>query len=1049
MQSLVSEKTLIKEKFQKKFAFLYDKHSLFYHVLLLIGIGLAFFGTALIFEKFTTPFSGDFAQQYYAFEYNFYDDWWTFFKTGHFPFYDSNTFLGADNVISNTYYGLFSPFTFPILFFPRSFLPHAMALVSIAKLVTGALLFRVYLKYMGVTEKSARIFSIAYAFMGWTAYYLWFNNFAEVLAFFPLILFGIEKIIREKQIWACSLGYFLMGLGNYFFLLTFGIFGVIFAGFRFFQTLKERGGWKAWKEHLTVICLGICGFAIGYLMCAAVMVPAVLGSFEISRSSTSSKYLELLKNAWNKKDYDSFFNIIFKCWHPNVIKYSTDPSDYYFMFAYPLASYFYPAMSGRYVNIIGYSAFENAGSSIFFFTPCIILMGGCLYRSFINKKVSHFISIALCVLCLFVPFFYFLSGAFTNNYGRWEIIVPTLGLLYIALNYDHKDEMPRLVIIISGIVALLGMIGTLFLALKLIKDYGRVDPESSKNYLYSLDTEWRYLIVWYEIILCIIETTLFAGLWKKKSLDLFVKLFVIGEVIVLGNVVANNHGLQDISDDVNGGLKGVADRTTLIERINKEDPSFFRMVSSVADDRHVNIPGSDNYNGLTTFHTFYNNQVDDFIHMENMMSWEESWSSHYYYKHQNLESFLGVKYYLTKDSDTTYYNPERTYEPNVPLNYSLYIHDEQNGYRIYKNDHHIDFGMSYDTLYYKHRLEDNPVRNQFYETGPSFQQTMRNEEVLFKGVVLNDEDVDEIKSQHPDVFNIEETAPELDMDYTYMNRQGVYVPYEVNESGEKVYELGIDPDEPTKYFTDEFKINPKESDAPVNKYQMVYTPSGGLETFPHSEQGTYLMLNYPIRSNRYNYNTVIWLLDEEGKTITFDELRYTEADNSYVGRALYSKVPVAKIVICPAGDAVLSRETQQIYYETYDKVIQRLDKARDNGIYDIKRNVNDFSFKTNYDKEKFVVTQLAYTGGWKLKAIDNNGSVTSLKIYNSQGGFAGFVAPTGEVAYELTYMTPGFVKWALVSAGAFLALGALTAVPIIIKKRKEKRDESLSQEPLN
>ena len=46
-------------------------------------------------------------------------------------------------------------------------------------------------------------------------------------------------------------------------------------------------------------------------------------------------------------------------------------------------------------------------------------------------------------------------------------------------------------------------------------------------------------------------------------------------------------------------------------------------------------------------------------------------------------------------------------------------------------------------------------------------------------------------------------------------------------------------------------------------------------------------------------------------------------------------------------------------------------------------------------------------------------------------------------------MTPGFVKWALVNAGAFLALGALTATPIIIKKRKEKRDESLSQEPLN
>ena len=211
MQNELSEKQMLKMSFQKRFAFLYDKHSLFYHVLLLIAVGLGFFGFALLTEKFTTPFSGDYSQQYFAFEYNFYDDWWTFFKTGQFPLYDSNTFLGADNIVSNTYYGLFSPFTFPILFFPRSFIPHAMALITIAKLVIGALIFRVYLKYLGASEQSSRIFSIAYAFMGWTAYYLWFYNFGDVLTFLPLILFGIEKIIRQKQIWACSLGYFFIG----------------------------------------------------------------------------------------------------------------------------------------------------------------------------------------------------------------------------------------------------------------------------------------------------------------------------------------------------------------------------------------------------------------------------------------------------------------------------------------------------------------------------------------------------------------------------------------------------------------------------------------------------------------------------------------------------------------------------------------------------------------------------------------------------------------------------------------------------------------------
>lgn len=169
----------LKDKIRDKFSFLKNPHSFFYYVLALIGVGLGFFGYALLTQKFTTPYGGDFAQQTYQLYYNFYDDWWTFFKTGQFPFYDSNTFLGADNVFANTYYGLFSPFTFPILFVPRSFIPQMMALINIARLVVGGLFFRLYLKYLGTSESTARIFSIAYAFTGWMAYYLWFNSFMK------------------------------------------------------------------------------------------------------------------------------------------------------------------------------------------------------------------------------------------------------------------------------------------------------------------------------------------------------------------------------------------------------------------------------------------------------------------------------------------------------------------------------------------------------------------------------------------------------------------------------------------------------------------------------------------------------------------------------------------------------------------------------------------------------------------------------------------------------------------------------------------------------
>ena len=116
-----------------------------------------------------------------------------------------------------------------------------------------------------------------------------------------------------------------MSLGNYFFLLTFGIFGVIYAGFRFFQTIKGRGGWKNWKDHLAVLGLGIAGFALGYLVGAMFLIPAIMGNMGISRSNLSSLYFDKLKEAWEGDDKSKFFEIIFTYWNPGIIEYGNDP----------------------------------------------------------------------------------------------------------------------------------------------------------------------------------------------------------------------------------------------------------------------------------------------------------------------------------------------------------------------------------------------------------------------------------------------------------------------------------------------------------------------------------------------------------------------------------------------------------------------------------------------------------------------------------------------------------------------------------------------------
>lgn len=1029
MNDNVIQKIETKKLFRDKFKFLFDFNSLFYYVLLLIVVGFGFFSYALITQHFSIPFSGDFSQQAFQFYYNFYDDWWTFFNTGKFPFYDANTFIGADNVLANTYYGLFSPFTMPILLLPRVAVPQGIALISIAKLVVGGLLFRVYLKYIGCKERTARIFSLAYAFTGWMAYYLWFNCFYEVMTFLPLILFGIEKVIKEKKIWAVSLGFFLMGLGNYFFLLTFGIFGVIYGAFRYFQTIKERSA----KDNWLVIAYGFVGFALGYLMCAAVVFPAVLSSFGITRA-TQSQYIPKLKEAIASGNISKTFEIIFTYWNPNVANYGTEASKYYFAFTFPLVSYFYPTASCRYVNLVHFTDFENAGSSIFYFTPLMIMFFASFWQSIKNRKISHFLALGLIILCLFVPFFYFLCGAFSNCYGRWEIVVPVVGIAYIAKNFDEREKISSKCIFISGAITFVCSLLVFFLARSMISIYGNSDTTVAR--IEDFGDMWALII--YEWVLVVVETFLLGKFWKKTFLPAILNCLLVGEIIAMGTIVANNHYLQDVETDVNGGISQLAIETNIINNINKQDNSFFRIQNRSVDESHPNLPEAEGYNGISTFHTFYNNEVDDFVHMTQITNWDESWSAVSFGKHANLDEFLGVKYYITKDIDTTYNitdadgnKSQYTFQPNVALNYSLNESLSGNGYRVYENDLQIDFATSYDTIYYKHRSQQTPKYNDFYNGGNTY-SFLRNEEALFSGAILNDEDVEEINNEYPFSFELK-TAPTLEAEE--LNIKSTY--YYIKDKNK-----WFDPFNPYEQITSENQItNLYDKNIDARKIIIVYEQIGH-PTFKIGEKGGYYMFDYP---NRYtwgdDYSCAVFLVNESGEVFSFDDWRNSANSNAngHMIKGIYSKEPIKAMIVTPLSSSFV-KYNPSMYYEPWEDVENRFVNARNNGVTDVTYSVNDFSFKTNYSQSRFVVTQVAYTQGWKVRAIDENGISQDLKVYNAQGGFAGFVAPSGNIRYEMTYSTPGFKKWLAVSAGALLGVVLISVLPPIIKKKRTRKD---------
>lgn len=1044
MNSAVIESHEIKLKLKEKFKFLFDVRSLFYYTLILIGICVLFFISALLDELGTTPYSGDYAQQAYAFYYNAYDDWWTFFKTGKFPLYDANTFIGADNIQANTYYGLFTPFLLFLLILPRSFLPHAMVIMSIAKLVVGALLFRLYLKKMGTTEATARVFAIAYAFMGWTTYYLWFSTFLEVVAFFPLILLGIEKVIRDKKCWVIALGFFCIGVGNYFFLLTFGIFGVIYAAFRFFQTFKER----KLKDHLIVIGLGFAGFFLGICMCAAVTFPALFSSFKINRAE-SSKYLPNIIAAFKSGDSSTAWKMIFTYWHPYTVTNYTPGSVYYnpkwysFCYSFPLVSYLFPAVSGRFVNIVHFNQFENVGSSIFIFTPCMLFMVPSMIRSIKNKKYSHLIALILILFCLFTPFIYWLSGAFANSYGRWQIVVSTTMITYVAINFDHRDEFKKWQMILSGLLTIVFMVGALLLANKLIDLY---KPSAEANE-YVSGGYWCYLedydeikgVVAYQFVIVIVEFLVFFFLSKpkfKRILPIVIGAFLIVEITVQGNSYTNYHSTQSMEDDVNWGLHDFDILSGVVKNINETDKSFFRMNTTKADESHPNLGNALNYNGDSTFHSFYNTEVDDFVHMMLITNHETSWSGLDFTKHAYLEEFLGVKYYITDDGETMYLNADGSvniiYEPNLPLNYELKL--EKDGYRVYENTLQINLGFSYDKLYYKHRDPNDKIHNAFY-SAKNYTNVLRNEQMMFEGAILDDEDLNEIIAEYDGLIAVDD-VPANKATYVTTKTPKIYI----SNNPDRPY---FDPAKPLQDIKPENIYNPStaEEKVPLTQYQIVVEAKD--PTYPIGTEGGYYMVDYPVAlTGSARYDAAVWAIGEDDQVITFDDARYNSisTNSGRIYRGIYSKTPIKCFIVCPLNGNEDGAYTTSIpvYYQKWEDVVADYNKALSNGLENIHYDIDKTTFTTNYSQNRFICTQFAYTKGWKVKA-KVKGVEKDLKVYNTQGGFVGFVAPKGSVTYELTYRTDGLVLWSLVSLASTLGVVGLTVAPIIVKKRKEKR----------
>ena len=959
--------------------------SAFYYFLVLIAVGFGFYLVMLFENNFSLAYGGDYSAQYIPMGYHVWDYYHDWIHTGHFTLFDTELYLGVNSIGSNAYYGLFSPFNIIIVIFPRTMVPQSVAIASMIKLACAGLFFSIYMKHaFEVKDSVARICGIAYAFCGWGAFYLWYNNYQDILVFFPLALFGIEKVLQEEKPWLLCVGVFFLAICNYVLMVPYIMCAFFYAMFRFFQRLKLND----YKTNLRMLGLGALGFAGGLLMSMFIFAPALMATMSSPKLDTNS-YGGMLKDYLIKQDFNNFFRLLFS-WDKAADQHNRVFSTRVY---YPILEFFFPATTCRSLPTLELSGwdFDDIAVSLWCYVPMILFLVPALIQSGKEKKWSVYIGFALIVFSLFTPFMYFLTMAMTNAYARWTLFIPSSLIAYVGIYINKIPNVSRWTIHLGYAFAVLGIVAAWILTYKL--NYAGA-PEKTAKWVHRFAeksgdyTNTAFII---ELIyVTAVYLTLFI-LYNKKAFHILVSLFISAEAIAMGNFVTYGHGYDKT---YNNGYAANERFRTVLRQVQRDDQSYYRVYTSIGDAYSVNNSFINGYNATSFFHSLYNFEVNDFSLWTGIRNGAKSVSGCYRGKYQDLDNLLGIKYYFISKQKSKYYLIEKYNEgqfaANVPFDFvrKPEYEDYTSEYLVYENPSLSNFGYAYDTIY----TGDMPSKSTYYGIG-----CVNNSILLSRTAVLDKKDVEEItnRTSHIDMVS---KKPNTTLKYLSKDNN-----YRVSFYKFSIYAKDYPFEKINTIRQDMKKESVVPGDANPMFYYAVFTPM--RSTQPLFKAGTSLYVHAPFSgSEKYNF----YFMDENNKIFMFDAHDDDTTDNVADIRGFYVDRDVYSVAVCGKYyQSYLFDDTLYWYSEAKEKYEERKNKLLENPIENVTYKDDKFTFETHYEKDMLVVSRVAYDVGWKIKATNkDNGRTMNVKIYKGNGGFVSFLALKGNYSYEMVYETP-------------------------------------------
>lgn len=202
--------------------------------------------------------------------------------------------LGSDFVSLFAYY-LASPINWLLVLWPTGNVIEFMTLAIILKIALCGFTFTYYIKeHFHTTDIAVPFFAVFYALSAYMAAYSWDIMWLDCLVLAPLIVLGLEKLVKEKKCTMYCLCLAVSVLANFYISIMICIFLVIYYVILFFEELKTA------KERIGSFGRFTLYSLLGGGMGAVLLIPEAIilsysGSSGFSFPKTVEFYFGILK----------------------------------------------------------------------------------------------------------------------------------------------------------------------------------------------------------------------------------------------------------------------------------------------------------------------------------------------------------------------------------------------------------------------------------------------------------------------------------------------------------------------------------------------------------------------------------------------------------------------------------------------------------------------------------------------------------------------------------------------------------------------------------